>query len=56
MAVRIEVNSENVVMGRQAKILVYEDDKLISTIMGEVETQQGADGGHYPAVKLKEFT
>ena len=53
MAVRVEVKSESGTSREPAKVLVFEDNRLVATIIAEVELKQGADNGWYPCVTLK---
>ncbi len=53
MAVRVEVNSEGGASRDPAKVLVYEDDRLVAEVIAEVELKEGADGGLYSCVTLK---
>ena len=48
MAIRVEVESEIGTSCNPAKVLIYEDDDLVVTVIAEVEPKQGADGGWYP--------
>ena len=53
MAVRVEVKSEIGTSCDPAKVLVYEDDRLVAEVIAEVELKQGANGGYYHCVTLK---
>lgn len=53
MAIRVEVKSESAISRDPAKVSVYEDDRLVAEVIGEVEFKLGADGGWYPCVALK---
>ena len=53
MAVRVEVKSEIGISRDPAKVLVYEDDRLVAEVIAEVELKQGANGGYYHCVTLK---
>lgn len=53
MAVRVEVKSEIATSSEPAKVIVYEDGRLVAEIVAEVELKQGADGGYYHCVTLK---
>lgn len=53
MAVRVEIRSENVLSGERACIKVYEDDKLVVEVAGQIKMQKGADGDKYPCVFLE---
>ena len=53
MAVRVEVKSETGTSRDPAKVLVYEDDRLVTEVVAKVEMKQGADGGWYYCVTLK---
>ena len=55
MAVKVEVKSESGTSRDPAKILVYEDDRLVAEVVAEVELKQGADGGLYHCVTLKKI-
>jgi len=37
---------------QKATVMVTEDGKLVEEVLVEMESQQGADGGFYTAVKL----
>jgi hypothetical protein len=52
MAIRVEIESEKVILGEKAHVFVYDDDRLVTEVIGEVVSQQGADGGWYPSVSL----
>lgn len=54
MAVRVEIESEKLALGKPAQVRVYDGDRLITTVIAEIEMQQGADLGLYPAVKVYE--
>ncbi|MEK7520695.1 MAG: hypothetical protein AAB560_01300 [Patescibacteria group bacterium] len=56
MAIRVEVESEIGTSCNPAKVLIYEDDDLVVTVIAEVEPKQGADGGWYPCVILKKHS
>lgn len=51
--VRVEIENESVIGGRPARVLVYEDKKLVVEVEGEVHLRPGADGGYYHCVTLK---
>ena len=53
MAVRVEVQSEAGTSRNPAKVLVYEDNRLVATVIAEVELKLGADGGWYHCVTLR---
>lgn len=53
MAVRVEVRSEIGTSRDPAKVLVYEDDRLVAEVIAELELKQGADGGWYHCVTLR---
>ena len=53
MAVKVEVRSEIGTSREPAKVLVYEDDRLVAEVIAEVELKQGADSGWYHCVTLK---
>ncbi|MDD5639405.1 MAG: hypothetical protein PHR47_01180 [Candidatus Pacebacteria bacterium] len=53
MAVRIEIKQETGISREPAKVLVYEDDRLVAKVVAEIELKQGADGGWYHCVTLK---
>ena len=44
MAVRVDIESENIPCDCRARVRVYEDDELVAEVIAEVEPQQGADG------------
>lgn len=52
MAVRVQVESEGVISGKPAKMLVYENDRLVTEVIAKIEYKQGADDGYYPCVSL----
>lgn len=52
MAIRIEVTSEKGMSLAPAKVLVYENDRLVAEITAEIELKPGADGGLYHCVTL----
>ena len=51
--VRIETQDEQVILGKPARVYVYEGNKLVTVVTAKVEPRQGADGGDYPSVTLK---
>ena len=53
MAVKVKIKSEQVLFNQPAKIEVYEDDRLVTTIIAKVGLQKGADGGSYHCVTLE---
>ena len=53
MVVKVEVKSEIGTSSDPAKVLVYEDDRLVTEVVAEIELKQGADGGWYHCVTLK---
>lgn len=53
MAVRVEVKSEVGTSRDPAKVLVYEDNRLVAEVIAEIELKQGADGGWYHCVTLR---
>ena len=53
MAVRVEIKSEIATSRDPAKVLVYEDNHLVTEVTAEVELKQGADSGWYHCVTLK---
>lgn len=54
MAIRVEVRSEVGTSRDPAKVLVYEDNRLVAEVIVEVELKQGADDGYYHCVTLRE--
>lgn len=52
MAVRVEIVSEEGTSPDPARVLIYENDRLITEVIAAVEPKQGADGGYYPCVTL----
>lgn len=52
MAIRVEVESEIATSNRPARVLVYDNNQLVTEIIAKVEPKQGADGGYYPCVTL----
>lgn len=53
MAVIVKIQSEYGTSRDPAKVLVYENDRLVAEVIAEVELKQGADGGWYHCVTLK---
>ena len=53
MAVKVEVKSEIGTSYDPAKVLVYEDNRLVAEVVAKIELKQGADGGWYHCVTLK---
>ncbi|MBI2450588.1 MAG: hypothetical protein HYV47_03590 [Candidatus Nealsonbacteria bacterium] len=53
--IRVETESEVATSERPARVLVYEDDKLVAVVIAGIERQKGADGGFYPCVTLKNY-
>lgn len=53
MPVKVEIKSEIGTSHDPAKVLVYEDDRLVAEVIGVVELKPGADGGYYHCVTLK---
>lgn len=53
MAVRVEVISEEGTSSDPARILVYDNDCLVTEVVGTIEPKQGADGWYYPCVTLE---
>jgi len=53
MTVKVEVKSESGTSSEPAKVLVYEDDRLVAEVLAEVKLKQGADSGWYHCVTLK---
>lgn len=51
--IRVEIEQEIVTSNRPARVLVYDDDKLVSEIIAKIEYQEGADGGFYSCVTLQ---
>ena len=51
--VRVEIESESATSSRPARVLVYEDDRLVSEVIAEIELKIGADGGWYHCVAFK---
>lgn len=54
MAVKIIVESEGVFSSKPARVLVYEDNCLVTEVVAKIELKQGADGGYYHCVDLTE--
>lgn len=52
--VRVEVESEAGTSRRPARVLVYKGTLLVAEVTAKIEMKQGADGGYYPCVTLKE--
>ena len=52
--IRVVVESEEVATHRPARVLVWEDGKLVVEVVAEIGLQQGADGGYYHRVLLTE--
>jgi len=53
MAVRVEIQSEIVALGKPARVLVYENGNIVAEVVAEVDLQPGADGGYYHSVTLR---
>ncbi|MFA4871888.1 MAG: hypothetical protein WC610_02410 [Patescibacteria group bacterium] len=53
MAVRVKIESERVTSPHPARVLVYEDDRLVAEVIAKVELKEGADGGFYHCVTLE---
>lgn len=51
--VRVEFESESVILDRTAKVLIYEGDQLLLELAAVVSSEAGADGKRYPAVKFR---
>jgi len=49
-SVKVEIEPE---FRERAKVLVYEDGRLVAEVTAKVEMQQDADGGWYHRVTLK---
>lgn len=55
-SIRVELVDEITTIGPyHARVLVYDDEKLITEVHAHVEKEQGADGGYYSVVKLKKI-
>jgi len=52
-AVKIEIESEKAISKDPARVLVYENEKLVEIIIAQIDLQQGADGRYYPCIILK---
>lgn len=52
MAVRVELKSQIGTSWDPAKVLVYEDDRLVAEVIADIEHKMGADGNFYPCVTL----
>lgn len=51
--VRIELKSEATISRDPARVFVYIGNQLVAEVRAHIEQEQGADGGYYPVVKLK---
>jgi hypothetical protein len=51
--VRVEVRSEVGTSNEPAKVLIYDDERLVAEVVAKVELKQGADGGWYNCVTLQ---
>ncbi len=51
--IRVEIESERATSRDPARVLIYENDKLVTEIIAENHLQEGADGGLYNCVTLK---
>lgn len=51
--IRVEIESESVILDRPAKVFVYKNNKLVAEIVAKIKPRQGADGDYYPAVELQ---
>ena len=52
--IEIKLIQEQVTLDKSAKVLIYEDGKLIKSVTAEIKSKRGADGGRYPCVQLNE--
>ena len=52
--VRVQIYSEVATSRRPARVCVYEGEELIAEVEANIEPKQGADGGYYDCVVLKE--
>lgn len=53
--VRVEIHSEVGTSRELARVLIYENEKLVSTVIAKVDLKPGADGGLYSCVTLQEL-
>ena len=54
MALTVKLESETGTSANPARVLVYDDDQLVSEITARIEPKQGADGGYYPCITFTE--
>lgn len=53
MAVTVEIKSEKAISSDPARIIIYQDGKILEIITAKIKFQRGADGGCYPCVILE---
>jgi len=53
MAVRVEIQSEEAAGNRPARVLVFEDGKIVAEVVARVEMKPGAYDRSYPCVTLE---
>ena len=53
MSIRVEIESEDNISNRPARVVVYENDRVVQEVIAEVNLKPGADGGWYHCVTLK---
>jgi hypothetical protein len=52
--IRVVCNSEQGTSYKPAEVLVYDGEVLIARVIASLEPKQGADGGYYLCVELRE--
>mgnify|MGYP001608737053 FL=1 len=51
--IRIVTESETGTSRNPARVLIYEEDKLVAEVVARTSLQQGADGGYYDCIILE---
>lgn len=51
--VRVEIQQEEAISRKPARVIVYQDEKPVAEVIAEVKLKQGADGDFYHCVTLK---
>ena len=50
--IKIDCQSEIGTSSNPARVLIYDDGKLIAEVVASIEPKQGADGGYYRCITL----
>jgi hypothetical protein len=50
--IEVKIESEIVTVDQPAKVQVFEDGKLVTTVTARIVKKQGADSRFYPAIEL----